>query len=330
MSDYKLPGVELLGDTAASVSLKSILESDAWKSSDARIPVILGMDESAHVVIADLADVPHMLISGVSGSGKSACVNSILMSLLFRFSSSEVKLILIQPGASEFSVYGPLQHLLTPVVYDKRKAAVALHWCMNEMGRRQDFFTRTGSTNIYGFNIRNKGMSEAVDKNRDPIPDRLPSIVIVIEELANIFTEETKDYLEDKIAKITAEGANVGLHLLITTQNPLGQVLSSAIQRNIPVRIVFRLAIDNDSQESCAEILNAPGDMFYLETGHPESMPSFVIHKNKSWHIFENIAQGSQFKQIHGAFVSPKDIGKVVSFIREHQDIDFDNVSGLR
>ncbi|MCG3148545.1 MAG: DNA translocase SpoIIIE [Verrucomicrobiae bacterium] len=280
-------GVEVPNSSRTTVYLRDMLESPEWQNSNKAIPIVLGRDVKGHPIIGDLAGMPHMLIAGATGSGKTVCVNAILASLLYRFTAEDLRLVLIDPKMVEMQHYNVLPHLIVPVVTESKKVPLALGWVIREMEKRFQIFAKEGCRNITGFNSRPKkkpaepvkpdGNIEIegeqttlkIEVPRDfdiIIPEKLPFIVVVVDELADLMATVGKD-VEMAIARLTALGRAAGIHLIVATQRPSVNVVTGVIKANIPCRIAFQVASMQDSRVILdtpgAEKLLGKGDMLY-------------------------------------------------------------------
>ena len=309
-------GLEIPNEHREIVSLSEILMSKQYDKSSSPLTLGLGKDIAGHPVVADLAKMPHLLVAGTTGSGKSVCVNALLMSLLFKSKPDEVRLILIDPKMLELNVYEGIPHLLTPVVTDMKEAANALRWCVGEMESRYALMSGLGVRNIAGYNRK---VQEAIDAGQpleDPTfdPDhnppgaqpqklqRLPYIVVVVDEFADLFMVVGKK-IEELIARITQKARAAGIHLILATQRPSVDVVTGLIKSNIPTRIAFQVSSRIDSRtildQMGAENLLGHGDMLYMEAG--SGMPV----------------------RVHGAFVADHEVHKVVDFLRKQSEPDY-------
>lgn len=279
-------GIEIPNDTKEAVYIKDVISSEKFKKAESKLAFALGKDTSGDVTIGDVAKMPHVLVAGATGSGKSVCINAILTSILYKAKPSEVKLILIDPKMVELSGYNGIPHLLIPVVTDPKKAAGALDWAVNEMESRYAKFAECGVKDIKGYN---KVME------RDSSGRRLPQIVIVIDELADLMMVAAND-VETSICRIAQKARAAGMHLVIATQRPSVDVITGVIKANIPSRIAFTVSSQVDSRtildQSGAETLLGKGDMLYFPTG--EMKP----------------------QRMQGAFVSEAEVENIVTFIK--------------
>ncbi len=295
-------GVEVPNAVKTKVIMRDLLESEEWQTTKARIPLALGKDVYGHPIIADLAEMPHLLIAGSTGSGKSVCINSIVASLLYRFSPDQLRFVMIDPKVVELQQYNSLPHLVVPVVNDPKKVILALRWVVNEMEKRYQIFARVGVRNIKSFNERPKNkpippaepelpltakkekieagsegfaveLDEEIVVPRDDdmvIPERLSYVVVIIDELADLMLVAPAD-VEMAIARITQMARAAGIHCIVATQRPSVDVITGVIKANIPARIAFQVAAKVDSRTILdamgADKLLGKGDMLYLPPG---------------------------------------------------------------
>jgi DNA segregation ATPase FtsK/SpoIIIE, S-DNA-T family len=294
-------GVEVPNAIKTKVIMRDLYESDEWRNTKARVPIALGKDVYGHPIIADLAEMPHLLIAGSTGSGKSVCINSIIASLLYRFSPDQLRFVMIDPKVVELQHYNALPHLVVPVVTDPKKVILALRWVVNEMEKRYQIFAKVGVRNIATFNSRpNKkivpqepelplmakkekvepgaeGFAVEVDEQivvpREDdivIPEKLSYIVVIIDELADLMLVAPAD-VEMAIARITQMARAAGIHCIVATQRPSVDVITGVIKANIPARIAFQVAAKVDSRTILdamgADKLLGKGDMLYLPPG---------------------------------------------------------------
>src|SRR5437762_2374103 len=277
-------GIELANSRKVTVTLRELLHSPDWDEAKgrAKIPLALGKDVYGKAIVTDLAQMPHLLVAGTTGSGKSVCINALVASMLFRFTPEQLRFIMIDPKMVEMQVYNSLPHLALPVVVDLKKVLLALRWLIDEMERRYKIFARVGVRNIVGFNarpVKKKEMeavepAEAADSPikvpRDDeliIPDKLPYVVVIIDELADLMQTAPAD-VETAIARITQMARAAGIHVIVATQTPRADVITGVIKANIPSRIAFQVASKIDSRvildENGADRLLGQGDMLYL------------------------------------------------------------------
>jgi S-DNA-T family DNA segregation ATPase FtsK/SpoIIIE len=295
-------GIEVPNLIKTKVIMRDLLESEEWKNTKARIPLALGKDVYGHPIIADLAEMPHMLIAGSTGSGKSVCINSIVASLLYKFSPDQLRFVMIDPKVVELQQYNALPHLVVPVVTDPKKVILALRWVVNEMEKRYQIFAKVGVRNVSSFNARQKdkpvpksepelplmAKKEKIEANsegfaveldeqivvpRDEdivIPEKLSYIVVIIDELADLMLVAPAD-VEMAIARITQMARAAGIHCLVATQRPSVDVITGVIKANIPARIAFQVASRVDSRTILdamgADKLLGKGDMLFLPPG---------------------------------------------------------------
>ena len=296
-----LMGLELPNPRRQAVRLSEIIGSQVYASSSSVVTMALGKDIAGHPVVADLARMPHLLVAGTTGSGKSVGINAMLISLLYKSDPSQVRLILIDPKMLEMSVYEGIPHLLAPVVTDMRQAGHALNWCVGEMERRYRLMSKLGVRNLSGYNAK---IAEA-EKREELIPNpfsltpdapeplqHLPTIVVVIDELADLMMVVGKK-IEELIARLAQKARAAGIHLILATQRPSVDVITGLIKANIPTRISFQVSSKIDSRtildQMGAEALLGQGDMLYMQSGN-------------------NLPQ-----RIHGAFVADEEVHKVVA-----------------
>lgn len=296
-------GVEAPNATSEAVFMRSIMESEVWQNSDAEIPIVLGKDVAGVPVVLDLAKAPHLLIAGSTGSGKSVCMNTLIMSMLFKFSPDELRLITVDPKVVELKDYEKLPHLVTPVINDSKKVPIALRWAVNEMERRYQILAKVGVKNLRGFNNRVIN-SVHLDEDGNEIPAKLPILVIIIDELADLMMTDAKVDVEYAISRIAAKGRAAGLHIVVATQRPSTTVITGVIKANLPTRIAFRVGSQIDSRvildKKGGETLLGKGDMLFLPPG------------------------GAELVRIQGAMVDDADIKKVVDFIAMQRPQNFD------
>ncbi len=292
-------GVEIPNSTTVVVCLRELIETDEYKSEKLKLPLLLGKDTSGKSLIADLAEMPHLLIAGTTGSGKTVCVNSIIAGLLYARKPSDLKFVMIDPKMVEMAIYKDIPHMLTPVVTDVRKAAGTLMWVVNEMERRYRYLSVCGKRNIVAFNQRENAGGEQLKTTEDePVPEKLPYIMVVIDELADLMVV-AQDKVETAITRLAQLSRAVGIHLLLATQRPSVDVITGVIKANFPARISFKVASKVDSRTvldmNGADKLLGKGDMLFLEPGQPKPVRG------------------------QAALVTDKEIEKVVRFITSQQ-----------
>ena len=291
-------GIEVPNRQSATVGVREIIESTAFSSSRSKLTVALGKDIGGNVVVADIAKMPHGLIAGATGSGKSVCINSIIMSILYKANPDEVKLLMIDPKVVELGVYNGIPHLLIPVVTEPRKAAGALGWAVEEMEKRYRMFADRGVRDIEGYNRFVDGLTG------EPDITRMPHIVIIIDELADLMITAPRE-VEDSINRIAAKARAAGMHLLIATQRPSVDVVTGVIKANIPTRIAFAVSSQVDSRTildaAGAEKLLGKGDMLFSPVG------------------------SSKPKRVQGCFVSDDEVAKVVTYVKKAGKARYDD-----
>ncbi len=283
-------GIEVPNNKQTAVFLREVLDSEEFKITKKKLAFALGKDISGKCVVGDLATMPHTLIAGATGSGKSVCINTLIISLLYKYSPKEVKLLMVDPKVVELSVYNGIPHLLIPVVTDPKKAAAALNWAVNEMNKRYKLFAEASVRNIESYNsLFEKGLIE----------EKLPYIVIIVDELADLMMACPND-VEDYICRLAQMARAAGMHLIIATQRPSVDVITGVIKANIPSRISFAVSSGIDSRtildQTGAEKLLGKGDMLYYPIG--ENKPI----------------------RVQGAFISEEEVEKVVSFIKNEEE----------
>jgi S-DNA-T family DNA segregation ATPase FtsK/SpoIIIE len=321
-------GVEVPNLIKTKVIIRDLLESEQWRTSKARIPLALGKDVYGQPIVADLTEMPHLLIAGSTGSGKSVSINAIITSLLYRFSPDQLRFVMIDPKVVELQQYNSLPHLVVPVVNDPKKVILALRWVVNEMEKRYQIFARVGVRNIKSFNERPKGrplpksepelplkarkekieagadgfaveVDEEIVVPRDDdivIPEKLSYIVVIIDELADLMLVAPAD-VEMAIARITQMARAAGIHCIVATQRPSVDVITGVIKANIPARIAFQVAAKVDSRTILdamgADKLLGKGDMLYLPPG------------------------SAKLVRAQGALITDQEITRIVEFIQK-------------
>jgi S-DNA-T family DNA segregation ATPase FtsK/SpoIIIE len=343
-------GIEIANNKKVVVTLRELLESDAWQTKSEGLPLALGKDVYGKTIVADLARMPHCLVAGATGSGKSVCINSIVASIIYRYTPEDVRFIMIDPKVVELQLFNRLPHMAVPVVTDPKKVLLALRWVINEMEKRYRMFAIVGCKNLNGFNTRfertvkqrekdkeraeapdmfeeaaaaaaradtyegvedtlalaeepeeDKGPTEMLDGT--PIPERLPFIVVIIDELADLMQTAPAD-VENGIARIAQMGRAAGIHLILATQTPRADVITGIIKANIPVRVAFQVSNKIDSRVildvNGAERLLGQGDMFYMPPGT------------------------SKLTRAQGAYVTEREMSDIVDFIATQAEPEFD------
>ncbi len=298
-----LVGVEAPNSRAEAVYMRSIMETGEWINSSAGIPIVLGKNVAGKPMVLDLAKAPHLLIAGTTGSGKSVCMNTLIMSMIFRFRPDELRLILVDPKIVEFEDYKTLPHLITPVINDSQKVPIALRWAVSEMERRYRVMAKAGVKKLADFNARPKGGPVTLDHEGLPIPDTMPVLVVIVDELADLMMTEAKKDVETSIARIAQKGRAAGIHIVIATQRPSRDIITGVIRANLPTKIAFTVGKRVDSQvildHTGAETLLGKGDMLFLPPG-----------------------TGS-LERIQGAMVTDEDIKNVVNFVSQQAPQEF-------
>ena len=288
-------GIEVPNKDIATVTLREVIDSGAFVEAKSKLSVALGRDIAGNIMLADLAKMPHVLIAGATGSGKSVCINSIIMSILYKATDQEVKLLMIDPKVVELGIYNGIPHLLVPVVTDPKKAAGALNWAVGEMLRRYKTFAEN--------NVRDLESYNEMARSHETLPT-MPQIVIIIDELSDLMMAAPKD-VEDAICRLAQMARAAGMHLVIATQRPSVDVITGIIKANVPSRIAFAVSSQVDSRTILdaggAEKLLGRGDMLYAPVGSPKPV------------------------RVQGCFVSNKEVERVVDFIKEGQTHSYDN-----
>ncbi len=286
-------GIEVPNKEKEMVSLREVVESEEFENSKSKLSVALGKDVAGQIIIADIAKMPHALIAGATGSGKSVCINTIITSIIYKAKPSEVKLVMVDPKVVELSVYNGIPHLLIPVVTDPKKAAGALAWAVQEMDNRYNVFAQKGVRDLKGYNA-------LIEKENGQ--GKLPQIVIIIDELADLMMVAAKE-VEDSICRLAQKARAAGMHLIIATQRPSVDVITGIIKANIPSRIAFSVSSQVDSRtildQIGAEKLLGKGDMLYFPSGAPKPT------------------------RIQGAFVSDDEVEKIVSFVKSNGEAQY-------
>ncbi len=286
-------GIEVPNKENTMVSLRELIDSERFKKAESCLSFAVGKDIAGQVIVSDIAKMPHVLIAGSTGSGKSVCINTLIMSILYKAKPDEVKMILVDPKVVELSVYNGIPHLLLPVVTDPKKASAALQWGVNEMMDRYKKFEEQGVRDLKGYN---KKMETASTNNGQPV-EKLPQIVIIVDELADLMMVAPGE-VEDSICRLAQLARAAGIHLVIATQRPSVDVITGLIKANMPSRIAFAVSSGIDSRTILdmvgAEKLLGKGDMLF----YPQGVPKPV--------------------RVQGAFVSDSEVADVVDFLKEH------------
>lgn len=282
-------GIEVPNSENSAVMLRDLLESKEFQQSSSKITFAVGKDIAGKVVVADIAKMPHLLVAGSTGSGKSVCINTLIMSILYKSNPEDVKLIMVDPKVVELSVYNGIPHLLIPVVTDPRKAAGALNWAVSEMMKRYQLFAEYNVRDLTGFNEKVLEM-----KGEENAPKKMPQIVIIVDELADLMMVAPKD-VESAICRLAQLARAAGLHLILATQRPSVNVITGLIKANMPSRVAFAVSSGVDSRTiidmNGAEKLLGKGDMLFYPTGYPKPV------------------------RVQGSFVSDQEVQKVVDYL---------------
>ena len=291
-------GIEVPNRENNTVYLRDLLESPAYVNSKARIAFAVGKDLGGQTVVTDITKMPHLLIAGATGSGKSVCINTLIMSILFRYQPKDVKLLMIDPKVVELSVYNGIPHLMIPVVTDPKKASAALNWAVQEMNDRYKKFATTGVRDLRGYNQRIEDAKRSGTADPAELPEALPQIVIIIDELADLMMVAQND-VEESICRLAQLARAAGIYLVIATQRPSVNVITGLIKANIPSRIAFAVSSGVDSRTILdhvgAEKLLGKGDMLFSPQGAPQPM------------------------RVQGAFVSDNEVQEIVDFIKDEE-----------
>lgn len=286
-------GIEVPNKENNTVYLRDLLESEAFKRHSSRLAFAVGKDIAGQTVVTDIAKMPHLLIAGATGSGKSVCINTLIMSVLYKAKPEDVKLIMIDPKVVELSVYNGIPHLLIPVVTDPKKASGALNWAVAEMTDRYNKFAQYNVRDLKGYNDKVEGIKDIEDENK---PEKLPQIIIIVDELADLMMVAPGE-VEDSICRLAQLARAAGIHLVIATQRPSVNVITGLIKANIPSRIAFSVSSGVDSRTiidmNGAEKLLGKGDMLFYPSGFQKP------------------------QRVQGAFVSDQEVSKVVEFLTE-------------
>ena len=286
-------GIEVPNSEKETVHFRDVVESDDFQDNKSKLSVALGKDVAGNMAIADIAKMPHALIAGATGSGKSVCINTIITSIIYKSKPSEVKMVMVDPKVVELSVYNGIPHLLIPVVTDPKKAAGALAWAVQEMDNRYNVFAQKGVRDLKGYNA-------LVEKEEGT--GQLPQIVIIIDELADLMMVAAKD-VEDSICRLAQKARAAGMHLIIATQRPSVDVITGIIKANIPSRMAFAVSSQVDSRtildQVGAEKLLGKGDMLFYPAGAPKPV------------------------RIQGAFIDDSEVEKIVDFVKSNGEATY-------
>lgn len=294
-------GIEVPNKVAGSVSIRELLESEAFTKSGSPITFAVGKDIAGKTIVADIAKMPHLLIAGATGSGKSVCINTIIMSIIYKANPEDVKMIMIDPKMVELRVYDGIPHLMIPVVIDPKKASGALNWAVNEMTDRYKKFAQLGVRDLKGYNAKIKTIEVP---EGEEAPQKMPQLVIIIDELADLMMVAPGE-VEDAICRLAQLARAAGIHLVIATQRPSVNVITGLIKANVPSRIAFAVSSGVDSRTiidmNGAEKLLGKGDMLFFPSGYPKPV------------------------RVQGAFVSDDEVSRVVEFLKENaEEVSFD------
>ena len=292
-------GIEIPNKHNQTVHFRDLIESSTFEKFKSRLAFAVGKDIGGKTVVTDLAKMPHLLIAGATGSGKSVCINTLIMSILYKASPEEVKLIMVDPKMVELCIYNGIPHLLIPVVTDPKKASGALNWAVAEMTNRYKKFTETGVRNIEGYNKKVKELQKSGEIDPETIK-KMPQIVIIIDELADLMMVAPGE-VEDAIVRLSQLARAAGIHLVIATQRPSVNVITGLIKANVPSRIAFSVSSGVDSRTiidmNGAEKLLGKGDMLFYPAGYSKPV------------------------RVQGAFISDSEISDVVEFLKENEDV---------
>ena len=285
---------------------RELIENNEFKRARSNISFAVGKNLAGQVIVSDIAKMPHLLIAGATGSGKSVCINTLIMSILYKSSPDDVKLIMIDPKVVELSAYQGIPHLLIPVVTDPKQASSALNWAVMEMGDRYKKFAEVNVRNLKGYNDKVEEMAKQGMEGEDF--KKLPQIVIIVDELADLMMVAPGE-VEDAIVRLSQLARAAGIHLIIATQRPSVNVITGLIKANVPSRIAFSVSSGVDSRTiidmNGAEKLLGKGDMLFYPSGYQKPI------------------------RVQGAFISDEEVGRVVSFLKE-QNIDDDYGSDVQ
>ncbi len=287
-------GIEVPNKESSPVYFRDLLESENFKKFPSKIAFAVGKDISGQVIVTDIAKMPHLLVAGATGSGKSVCINTLIMSILYKANPNDVKLIMVDPKQVELSIYNGIPHMLIPVVTDPKKAAGALNWAVMEMTNRYQLFAQYNVRNLQGYNEKVENVTGSPEGNEEM--KKLPQIVIIVDELADLMMVAHGE-VEDAIVRLSQLARAAGIHLIIATQRPSVDVITGLIKANVPSRIAMTVSSGVDSRTildmNGAEKLLGKGDMLFYPTGYPKPV------------------------RVQGAFLSDDEIADVVEFIKE-------------
>ncbi len=295
-------GIEVPNRSSQTVYLGDIIQSQEFRSSKAKLAFGVGKDIAGKIVVTDIAKMPHLLIAGATGSGKSVSINTLIMSIVYKYRPDEVRLMMIDPKVVELQVYNGIPHLLIPVVTDPKKAAAALNWAVAEMTERYRKFAETGARDLKGYNEKVEEVIRDPEVPEDQKPEKLPQIIIIIDELADLMMVSAQE-VEDSICRIAQLARAAGMHLVIATQRPSVNVITGLIKANVPSRIAFAVSSGVDSRTiidmNGAEKLLGKGDMLFFPQGIPKPI------------------------RCQGAFVSDQEVQEVVDFLKQNGEADY-------
>ena len=290
-------GIEIPNKETVAVMFRDLIESEEFQKNTSKIAFAAGKDIAGKVIVTDIAKMPHLLIAGATGSGKSVCINTIIMSILYKAHPDDVKLIMVDPKVVELSVYNGIPHLMIPVVTDPKKAAGALNWAVAEMDDRYKKFAEYGVRDLKGYNAKVESIADIEEENK---PQKLPQIVIIVDELADLMMVASHE-VETAICRLAQLARAAGLHLIIATQRPSVNVITGLIKANMPSRIAFSVTSGVDSRTILdmvgAEKLLGKGDMLFFPQNFQKPL------------------------RVQGAFVSDKEVSDVVDFLKEENGI---------
>lgn len=289
-------GIEVPNPTASAVFFRELLEGDTFRKSKSAMTFAVGKDIGGKIIMADISRMPHLLIAGATGSGKSVCINTLIMSILYKADPKDVKLIMIDPKVVELSVYNGIPHLFCPVVTDPKEAAAALNWAVREMMDRYNKFKELGVRNISGYNDKVKTVPDAQEAGYA----KMPYLVVIVDEFADLMMVASKE-VEDAVCRLAQLARAAGIHLVLATQRPSVNVITGVIKANIPSRIAFSVSSVTDSRtildKGGAEKLLGKGDMLFFPSGYSEPV------------------------RVQGAFVTDNEVSDVVEFLRQNNDV---------